>query len=36
MRNKMISIHAGWLVDGSGDAAQPKMRHGTGRGDTVI
>ena len=32
MRNEIMSIHAGWLIDGSGAAVQPKMRLGLKNG----
>jgi imidazolonepropionase-like amidohydrolase len=32
MRNKIISIYAGWLIDGSGDGVQSKMRIGLENG----
>lgn len=32
MRNEIISIHAGWLIDGSGDGVQSKMRLGLENG----
>lgn len=36
MRNEMIFIHAGWLIDGSGDAVQSKMRLGLENGTIQI
>ena len=32
MRNEIISIHAGWLIDGSGDGVQSKTRLGLENG----
>jgi imidazolonepropionase-like amidohydrolase len=32
MSNEMISIHAGWLIDGSGDAVQSKIQLGLENG----